>query len=176
MMTLLEQPGALFDLARDRLLAGNGLGRMFVPATDLVVGEDEVTVHMDVPGLRPENLDIELTGEVLVVRGERTRPQFAEGRGARTWYRFERGFGRFQRILQVPKGLDPDSITAEIADGVLTLHIPQPEARRPRKIEISTPTAQPSLETELETMLESAEAAPADGERSETTELAGAAA
>jgi HSP20 family protein len=130
-MTLLEQFDALFDLGRDRVLAGNGAVPVFVPAADLVVTDDEVTVFMDVPGLKPEHLEIELTGDVLTVRGERGYPYSTDDQQSGSWYRLERRYGKFQRILQVPKGLDPDSITAEMVDGVLTLHIPQPEARKP---------------------------------------------
>jgi HSP20 family protein len=161
-MTLLEQFDSLFDLTRDRLLAGNGFGysRAFVPAADLVVSGNEVTVFMDVPGLKPENLEIELTGDVLTVRGERSYPYSTEDEQSRSWYALERGYGRFQRILQVPKGLDPDSITAEMVDGVLTLHIPQPEARMPQRIQIATGAEQPAIESQT----------------SEQSELAGAAA
>lgn len=139
-MTLFDQFDSLFDLTRDRMLSGNGYGRAFLPAADLVVNDDEVTVYMDVPGLRAENLDIQLVDDVLTVTGERTYPFAADvpqnGNG-RQWYRVERGYGKFQRMLQVPTGLDPERITASIVDGVLTLHIPQPEARKPRKIEIT---------------------------------------
>jgi|SRR5579875_183285 len=147
-MTLLEQFDTLFNLPASRLLAANGGVRAFVPAADLVVTDDEVTVLMDVPGLKPENLEIELTGDVLTVRGERSHPYSTEEleRG-RAWYRFERGYGKFQRVLQVPKGLDPEAITASLVDGVLTIRIPQPEARKPKKIAIAT-GAQPAIEAE----------------------------
>ena len=56
------------------------------------------------------------------------------------------GFGKFERVLRVPGGLDPDAITASMANGVLTLHIPVPEARKPRRIEIATGGAQSALE------------------------------
>jgi HSP20 family protein len=147
-MALLEQFDSLFDLTRDRLLAGNGYSRAFVPAADLVVTDDEVTVFMDVPGLKPENLEVELTGDVLTVRGERAYPYPTEDEQSRSWYRLERGYGKFQRILQVPKGLDPDSISAEMVDGVLTLRIPQPEARKPRRIQITTASGQPAIESQ----------------------------
>ncbi|HLH67283.1 MAG TPA: HSP20 family small heat-shock protein [Solirubrobacteraceae bacterium] len=158
-MTLLEQFDSLFDITRDRLLAGNGVGRAFVPAADLVVNDDEVTVFMDVPGLKSENLEIEVTGDVLTVRGERSYP-YGDQQGDRSWYRLERGFGKFQRLLQVPKGIDASSIRAELVDGVLTLHIPQPEARKPRRIEISAGAGRPEIESSA----------------SEQPELAGAAA
>jgi len=150
-MTLFDQFDSLFDLTRDRWLSGNGYVRAFVPAADLVVTDDEVTVYMDVPGLKPENLDIQLTGDVLTVKGERTYP-FAteEQEDGRHWYRLERGYGKFQRMLQVPKGLDPDAITASIADGVLSIHIPQPESRKPRRIAISAAGGQPVIEQAAE--------------------------
>jgi HSP20 family protein len=140
-MTLFDQFDSLFDLTRDRMLSGNGYGRAFVPAADLLVDDDEVTVYLDVPGLRPENLDIQLVDDVLTVKGERAYP-FATGEqqngNGRHWCRIERGYGKFQRMLQVPNGLDPDRITASMVDGVLTLHIPQPEVRKPRKIQIAS--------------------------------------
>ena len=48
----------------------------------------------------------------------------------------ERGFGRFERTIRVPRGLDPEAIDASLSDGVLTLRIPKPETMRPRRIEI----------------------------------------
>lgn len=147
-MTLLEQFDTLFDLGRDRVLAGNGAVPVFVPAADLVVTDDEVTVFMDVPGLKPEHLEIELTGDVLTVRGEGAYPYSTDHQKSGSWYRLERGYGKFQRILQVPKSLEPDSITAEMVDGVLTLHIPQPEVRKPRRIQITKGTEQPAIESQ----------------------------
>ena len=67
----------------------------------------------------------------------------------RTWRRIERGFGRFERDIRVPKGLEPDSIDASLADGVLTLRIRKPEPLKPRRIEIGTGRSdegQPQLE------------------------------
>jgi hypothetical protein len=56
----------------------------------------------------------------------------------RVWQRLERGSGQFERVVRLPAGLDPDAITASMADGALTLHIPQPQERKPRRIEIAT--------------------------------------
>jgi len=133
---------SLFDLTRDGMLLG-GAARAFVPPADLMVSQDAVTVTMDVPGLNADSLEIELTGEILTVRGERQYPQL--DRQSTQWYRMERGYGKFQRILQVPKGLDPDAVSASIADGVLTIHLPIPEARKPRRIQIASDRQQPAL-------------------------------
>ena len=135
-MTMLLDPVLEFDNLLNRVLPNGGVRSAFVPAADVVVTDDEVTVHMDVPGLRRENLEIELENDVLAIRGERTYP-YATGDGERhAWQRIERGFGRFERTLRVPSGLDSDAVAAELADGVLTIRIPKPEALKPRRVEI----------------------------------------
>jgi HSP20 family protein len=90
---------------------------------------------MDVPGVSAEQLEIELENDVLTIRGERPFP-YEDGEGEPTLRRVERSFGRFERVLRVPRGLDPNAIQAELHDGVLTLRIPRPEAPKPHRIEI----------------------------------------
>jgi HSP20 family protein len=139
-MALFEPFAPLFELTRDvdRLFGNGRVVPSFVPAADVVVTDDDVTVLMDVPGLKADDLEIELVDDVLTVRGERALHPRTHDEQAGAWQRIERGFGRFERVLQVPKGLDADQVGAEMADGVLTLHIPKPQAQRPRRIEIAT--------------------------------------
>src|SRR4051812_8262515 len=86
------------------------------------------------PGIRGEDLDIELENDILSIRGDR---RFAyEGRGDAAIRRIERGFGRFERSLRVPQGLNPDAVQAELAHGVLQLRIPRPESLKPHRIPI----------------------------------------
>ena len=131
----------MFGLERDlnRLLTPAGRAAAFFPAADVLVTDEYVTVHMDVPGLTAETLEIELQDDVLTVRGERALPYAAEQGGA--WQRLERGFGTFERVLRVPRGLDPDAIEASLADGVLTLRIPKPDRLKPRRVEITSAQA-----------------------------------
>jgi HSP20 family protein len=138
MAVLMEPFSSLFDSPTRRLLSSDESIRAFAPPADLVITDDEVTVLMDLPGFKSEDLEIELTDEVLTVRGERRYPYAKEGSEDRTFYRFERGYGRFERILHVPKGLERDAVSASMEDGVLTLHIPKSESRKPRRIEIET--------------------------------------
>jgi HSP20 family protein len=134
---LTEPFSPLFQLSRDmnRILARNGDLAGFIPAADVVVTDEYVTVAMDVPGLQVEDLEIELENDVLTVRGERGHPYATEGE-TRAWQRTERGFGKFERSLQVPRGLDPDAIQASLDAGVLTLRIPKPEKLRPKRVQI----------------------------------------
>jgi HSP20 family protein len=137
LLTLAEPFSPLYQPSRDldRVLGRNGGVAGFVPAADVVVSDEDVTVTMDVPGLRVDDLDIELENDVLTVRGERTYPYATDGE-TRGWERIERGFGRFERSLQVPRGLDPDAIEASLDAGVLTLRILKPETLRPKRVQI----------------------------------------
>jgi HSP20 family protein len=135
-MTTLMEPVAPWLRDLNRLFTSDG--NTFLPPADVLVTDDGVTVYMDVPGLRSEDLEIELENEVLTVRGERRNPYGGEeGNGARTWRRIERGFGRFERSIRVPRGLNPDAIQASLHDGVLELRIPKPEELKPRRIQVS---------------------------------------
>src|SRR5688572_20568819 len=91
------------------VLARSGAMKPFVPAADVLATEKDVTVHLDVPGFTQDDLDIELHDDVLTVRGSRTAPELKNDEDTKTWARFERGFGRFERTLRVPAGLDPES-------------------------------------------------------------------
>jgi len=149
-MTMLLEPfGSLFESPRQRQLRTDR-SRAFFPAADVVASEDEVTLVMDVPGFKTDDLEIELSDGVLRIRGERRYP-YASERAGRSIQRLERGYGRFERALQVPKDVDPSALTAAIEDGVLTLRIPVPEARKPHRIEIRSAEAQRVIDAEWST-------------------------
>jgi HSP20 family protein len=132
-MTMMEFAPWLRDL--NRFVAGESAPATFIPPADVLVSEHGVEVYMDVPGLRTDDLEIELENDTLSVRGERRFPYQAEGE-QRVWRHIERRFGRFERSLRVPGGLDPDAVEASIADGVLTMTIPRPETLKPHRVQI----------------------------------------
>lgn len=146
MATLFEPFSPLFELSRDfdRMFWRPEMQSYF-PAADVVVTDDDVKVNMDVPGLSVDDIEIELVDDVLTIRGERAYPYATGQNGTRAWQRLERGFGKFERILRLPKGLDPAKIEASMHDGVLMLSLPKPEAHRPRRIEITTGAGQEAL-------------------------------
>jgi HSP20 family protein len=118
--------------------------RGFLPAADIVVSDHDTVLTMDLPGLTTEDLQIEVLDRELIVRGERKRPELSEGS---RWALNERAFGSFERRIRLAEGVDPDAITASMADGVLSLIVPKPEASKPRTIEIGSGTQQRELET-----------------------------
>jgi HSP20 family protein len=144
MSTMVEPfPPWLRDL--NRLITGEATSSSFVPPADVLVDENGVTVYMDVPGVAPEQIDVELENDTLTVRGERPYPYGEQNNGVSG--RIERAFGRFERSLRVPGGLDPGSVQASLANGVLTLGIPKPESLKPHRIEIKGGEAARQLET-----------------------------
>jgi HSP20 family protein len=135
---LTEPFSPLFELSRDvdRGPARYGSPGGYIPAADVVVTDEQVTVTIDVPGLRVDDLEVELENDVLTVRGER-RYSYATDDETRVWQRMERGFGNFERSLQVPYGLDPDAIEASLDAGVLALRIPRSAEHRPKRVQIA---------------------------------------
>lgn len=149
-MTTLREPfSPLFHLSRDidRVFGRNGALGGYIPAADVLVTDADVTVTIDVPGLRVDDLAIELENDVLTVRGERSYPYPTDGDRV-AWQRIERDFGRFERSLQLPGGLDPDAIEASLDAGVLALRIPKPEKLKPTRVRIGAARAEGARQLE----------------------------
>jgi HSP20 family protein len=112
------------------------LGTVARPATmpmDAYEAEGTFWVHLDLPGVEPDSIDLNVEQNVLTVRAERPAPQ-AEGQEMAA---AERPYGVFRRQLFLGEMLDLDRIEASYEAGVLTLRIPLAEEVKPRKIEIS---------------------------------------
>jgi HSP20 family protein len=144
-VTALTEPFPPWLRDLNRFFSNEGAVSSFVPPADVLVDDDGVTVHMDVPGVGSEHLDIELENDMLTVRGERPYPYGDDSN--LTGRRIERGFGRFERSLRVPRGLDPDAIEASLTDGVLTLRVPKPESLKPRRIQVKESSETRELNT-----------------------------
>jgi HSP20 family molecular chaperone IbpA len=97
---------------------------VLVPRTDICASATEETVHLDLPGVRRDAVGVRLQGSLLIIRGNRSASCPGPG------WRRERRSGPFERILRVPRGLDPGSIRTDLADGVLTVRIPVGAGRR----------------------------------------------
>ena len=134
-MTMLMEPLAPWLRDLNRFITSEGAPAAFIPAADVVVTEAGVTVFMDVPGLTRDDIEIELENDTLTIRGERRPPEQLQG-GERAWRHVERRFGRFERTLRVPGGMNPDAVEASLTDGVLTLSVPRPESPRPHRVDI----------------------------------------
>ncbi len=141
--SLQTEMNRLFNTVFDAPTAGdNGAqGRRWVPAMDRLETKEHFVLRADLPGMRREDVAIELEDNVLTVSGER-KAEHEEGQEG--YYRVERAFGGFSRSLTLPKGIDASAVTAEFDNGVLEVRIPKPEERKPQKISIGVGT--PALE------------------------------
>ena len=119
------------------------MSRRWVPAMDLVEIGDSLVLKADLPGLRREDVNIEVKDGVLTISGERKDEHEEKADG---YYRVERTFGSFSRTLTLPKGIDAEGIAADFADGVLEVKIPKPEERKPHRIEIGQRSIEGSAE------------------------------
>ena len=132
--TLQNEMNRLFNTVFDAPTPGNGgTLRRWMPAMDLVESGDHFVLRADLPGMGEEDIKIELEDGTLTVSGERKAEHEANEEG---YYRVERAFGTFSRSLSLPKGVNPDEVSASFDRGVLEVRIPKPEERKPRRIEI----------------------------------------
>jgi len=103
---------------------------------------DAYTFQLDVPGVKRENLEITLEAHTLTIRGER---RFEGGENERVTC--GRPYGEFAVSFAVPDGIEGDHLTADLADGVLTINLPKQPKAQPRKIPITVAPDRQSLGT-----------------------------
>ena len=117
-------------------LGGSGTTRRgWVPAVDVREGTQEYTFELELPGIEPDQVDVTADNGVLTVRGQKEQQSRKEGDEGR--YHFvERSYGSFVRAFQLPQGVEEESITADFANGLLTIRVPKAQRPQPRKIEI----------------------------------------
>jgi len=115
-------------------------GETVAPALDVHQTADDIVVTAALPGIKPDDVEITLTGQTLVIRGEFK----ADDTVARDQYLYrERRYGSFNRQLQLPVRVEGDRTEATFEHGVLTLRIPKAEEVKPRQIQIKPGEAAP---------------------------------
>jgi len=121
-------------LAQGQVNGENG-NRTWMPAVDVWESEKELVYAFDLPGIPEDKISVEYHEGALTVSGERERTEETEGD---RFYRFERRFGSFSRTVGLPQGVSEEAIRADYRNGVLEIHIPKPEAPKPRRIQIGS--------------------------------------
>ncbi|HSI81016.1 MAG TPA: Hsp20/alpha crystallin family protein [Solirubrobacterales bacterium] len=124
-----------FDRLFEETEAG---GRAWSPSVDLIRGDDELTLKADLPGITPEEVEIEVVDGVLTVSGEHTEER---EEGDERYLRRERRRGSFRRSMTLPEGVEPERIEAAVADGLLEVRIPLPAAGKATQTVKIKPTA-----------------------------------
>lgn len=107
----------------------------FSPSLDVEETEDGFTLHVELPGVSAEQVDVSIEENVLTVSGKR---DFYADKSTETFRRVERRFGTFHRAVRLPDRVDPEGIKASFKDGLLTISVPKAESAKPRRIQVST--------------------------------------
>jgi len=105
----------------------------WMPALDVTDTENEIVIKAEVPGMAAKDVNVTLTGNRLTLSGEKEDTKEEKRQGC---YINERNFGSFQRIIELPEGVDPEKINAEQTDGVLTVKIGKLKAVKPKHVQV----------------------------------------
>ena len=107
-----------------------GRGGGWSPAVEVREQDGKLMVHADLPGLKPEDVKVEIANGILSIQGERKQEHEENERG---FYRSERHYGHFCREIPLPEGVDTDKIQAQFQNGVLEVTVPVPESAANRR-------------------------------------------
>jgi HSP20 family protein len=118
--------------------AGNGAS-VWLPPVDITEGEDALVLSFDLPGLKEDEIQVELDDNVLTVSGERERKHEVK---QDDYFRYERRFGSFSRSVALPAGVKDDQIEASYENGVLEIRVPKPEQYKPKRIQVGGSSGQ----------------------------------
>lgn len=110
----------------------NGAGG-WNPVVDIYETENETVIKADLPGLKKEDISINIEDNVLSVSGERKTEDEVK---KENYYRRERSYGMFKREFTLPSTVDHEKIKADFKDGVLKIEIPKPEEKKPKTITV----------------------------------------
>jgi HSP20 family protein len=112
--------------------------RAFAPRFEVRETKDAYVFKADVPGVPEKDIEIQLTGNVLTISGERKQENAQEGE---RYFALERSYGRFSRSFSLPEGADGEHATADVKDGVLALRVPKKPEVQPRRINVGAAPA-----------------------------------
>ena len=143
--------GPIFGLRReiDRLFEdtfGRDASRVsgWTPAVDVREDNKEIALEIELPGIKPADVEVTAENGVLTVSGEKQSTTREENEGR--YHVVERSYGSFVRSFQLPQGVDENRIEAEFLDGLLIVHVPKAALPQPRRIEIRNSGSQPVVQ------------------------------
>jgi len=106
-------------------------GPSVFPLVNVFMGADDLVVWAEVPGIKPDQLQVQVEAGRLTITGERSA-----NAAPTSYHRRERRYGTFSRTIQLPRDLDPEGARAECRNGILVVRIPKHPAAKPRQIEV----------------------------------------
>ena len=114
-------------------MVGLGTNGKFLPEANLAETDKAVEVTVELPGMKPEEVKVEIKGEQLWITGEKKEEKEEKGK---TFHRIERRAGMFRRIFALPVEVEQEKVEAKFTDGVLRVTLPKAEKVAPKQIEV----------------------------------------
>lgn len=108
--------------------------RTWMPPVDIFETDGEVVLKAELPGVKPDDVEVRVENNTLFLRGER---RFEKEVNEENYHRVERSYGSFSRSFTLPSSIDSDKVKAEYKDGLLTLTMPKREEAKPKTIKIA---------------------------------------
>jgi HSP20 family protein len=109
-------------------------GKGWMPATDLYEKDDRYIVRVDLPGMKEEDIEVSIVGDMLTIKGEKQEEMEVK---EEDYYQCERSYGSFFRSIDLPSMIDAGKIEASYMDGVLEVTLPKSAEVKPKKIAVS---------------------------------------
>lgn len=143
-VTLQKRLNSIFNEFGESKGAADEAAAGFVPPVDVYEDEKQIVLKLEVPGVKLEDLDIQLENQRLTVKGER---RFESEEKAENFHRIERRFGSFTRSFTLPQTVDTANVTATNDAGVLTISLQKKVEAQPKQVKIAIGSAQASAKT-----------------------------
>jgi len=127
-----QSPLSMLEQMRPAMLSDK---QWYMPNFDVNETEDAYFLSVDLPGVKKDDVTIDLSDNVLTVSGERKHEYETQNKGSR---RFEQSYGQFTRSFTLPAAVDAEKVEANLEDGVLKIALPKSEQTKPHKIQVQS--------------------------------------
>ena len=133
MHQLRHQVNSLFEQMLSQPGREHSAMQSWAPSVDILETETAIVLHVDVAGIKPEEIDIAMSGDTLTIKGER---KWAKEEKGTQYVRVERSYGAFQRSFTLGIPIDQAAVTATAHDGVLEITLPKREEVKPKQVKV----------------------------------------
>lgn len=137
-LSLQREVDRLFEDFTRGIPAFAGDGGPLMPSIDVSETDKEIQITAELPGLEEKDVQINVSDNLLTIRGEKKAEREEKGEKDKNYRIVERSYGMFERTLQLPEGINPDSINATMSKGVLKVTVPKPSPTQAKRIEVKS--------------------------------------
>jgi HSP20 family protein len=132
--TLQREMNRLFDSLTPTTPNGENVGVAFIPPAEMHETPEAIHLKLEVPGMEPKDLDVQVTAEAIAISGDRKSETKTQEKGmTRTEFRY----GQFRRVIPLPTRIQNDKVQAEYKNGILSLTLPKAEAEKNKVVKVN---------------------------------------